>query len=440
LRERDAAAAVGDCIQEHRHGSCAGGGGRRISNVSATRTRPPVQSAGLAVGARRTLAWVVLGVLPVAAFGAILVMGFRAGTGAWALDFNGNFTLPARDILRGVSPYDPVYLSHVRDAVAAGHTPDHFSKGVFVTYPAPTLLIGIPFTYLPHAVAEWLWVGLMVACAALALRLTGVRDWRVYGAALLTPALGYGLLYGAMDCLLMLALAAVWRWRGQARRGGLALGAAIALKLLFIPLVAWLIFTRRFTAAFIAVASAAALWLAGWALIGFHGFADYPHLVSLLSEIEKNQGYSSVAYAHALGLGDGVADAVPYVLGACITFVLWRVLRLGGPRADAHAFLLAIVAVLAFSPIVWQHYLTLLLVPLSVLRPRLSLAWLLPSLLWLTPFAAFDPGDALGQTVFAVAALGTIFLALGPRTVVSIAARVITARATSLRSPARPGI
>ena len=57
----------------------------------------------------------------------------------------------------------------------------------------------MPFTYLPHAVAEWLWVGLMVACAAFALRIVGVRDWRVYGAALLTPALGYSLLYGAME-------------------------------------------------------------------------------------------------------------------------------------------------------------------------------------------------------------------------------------------------
>jgi hypothetical protein len=75
-----------------------------------------------------------------------------------------------------------------------------------------------------------------------------------------------------------------------------------------------------------------------------------------------------------------------------------------------------------------------------VLRPRLSLAWLLPSLLWLTPFAAFDPGDALGQTVFAVAALGTIVFALGPRTVVSLAAQVITPRAASLRSPVRSGI
>ena len=62
---------------------------------------------GLVSGMRRALAWFVLGVLPVATFGAILVMSFRSGVGAWALDFNGNFTIPAHDILRGVSPVRP---------------------------------------------------------------------------------------------------------------------------------------------------------------------------------------------------------------------------------------------------------------------------------------------------------------------------------------------
>jgi alpha-1,2-mannosyltransferase len=228
-----------------------------------------------------------------------------------------------------------------------------------------------------------------------------------------------------MDCLLMLALAVVWRWRDHAWRGGLALGAAIALKLLFVPLLAWLVLTRRFAAAAIACASAAALWLIGWAAIGFHGAGEYLRLISLLTEIEKNQGYSSVAYAHSLGVGDRLASATPYVLGTCVIYALWRTLRRGGPGADAQAFLLGVVAVLAYSPIVWQHYLTLLLVPLAVLRGRFSLAWLFPALLWLTPFAAFDPADAVGQVVFAVAVIGSLVFALGPRTLVDGASALL---------------
>jgi hypothetical protein len=58
-----------------------------------------------------------------------------------------------------------------------------------------------------------------------------------------------------------------------------------------------------------------------------------------------------------------------------------------GRRGDERrAFAAAVLAALASTPILWQHYLVILLVPLAVCRPRLSAAWLLPVLLWLAPF------------------------------------------------------
>ena len=297
------------------------------AGVSAPVSRRHLQVDGLLQSARRSAQWICLGLAPLVVTLAILVGSFHVGTGAWSVDFHGNFTAPAREILRGASPYHLAYLERVRDAVAAGHRPDEFARGVFVSYPAPTLLIGVPFSYLPAAVASWLWVGLMAGCAVLALRLVGVRDWRVYGAAFLAPAMIAALNYGTMNCALMLGLAAAWRWRDQAWRGGLALGVTIALKLLFVPLLAWLVFTRRFACAAIACASAALLWLAGWAVIGFDGFAAYPHLLSLLTSIERAQGYSSIAYARSLGLSMGVAAALPYLLGGCAIAALWLMIR-----------------------------------------------------------------------------------------------------------------
>jgi Glycosyltransferase family 87 len=383
--------------------------------MSAALTRPSVRVQGLVTVGRRAAQWLIFAALPLLIVGATLIVGFHKGTGAWALDFNGNFVIPAKDILHGVSPYHPAYLERVRDAVAAGRRSDEFSHGVFATYPPPALLIGVPFTFLPAAVAEWLWVGLMVASAALALRLVGVRDWRVYGAALLTPALGTSLSYGTVNCALMLGLAALWRWRDHAWRGGLALGALIALKLIFLPLLAWLVFTRRWLCAALACLSAAALCAVGWAVIGFDGLAGYPHLLGVLADIERAQGFSSGSYALSLGLSAGIATAVPYVLGACVTALMWIALRRGGPQADAHGFLLATAALIAFSPIVWLHYLVLLLVPLAVLRPRLSVAWLMPSLMWVMPFAAYTPANPVHRTVFLAALTGTVVFALGPR-------------------------
>jgi alpha-1,2-mannosyltransferase len=383
--------------------------------VSAAIPRRAIHVDGLKRTFGRMLTWLLLGVFPVLIVFAPLVVGFHNGTGAWALDFNGNFVTPARDILHGISPYHTAYLERVRDAVDAGRRPDNFSHGVFATYPAPALLIGVPFTYLPQAVAEWLWLGLMVSCAALALRLVGVRDWRVYGAALLTPAMGTSLAYGTVNCLLMLGLAATWRWRDNAWRAGAALGALIALKLIFLPLLAWLVFTRRWLAAAASCACALSLWLVGWALIGFHDLTAYPHVLSLLSGIEKRQGFSTVATALAMGLGDRVATATPYVLGAGVTALLWLALRRGGPRADAHGFLLAVLAMLAFSPILWLHYLVFLLAPLAVLRPRFGVAWLMPSLLWVMPFAGYTPANPFQRIAVAAAILGTVVFAIGPR-------------------------
>ena len=137
----------------------------------------------------------------------------------------------------------------MRDAVAAGHQPDEFQDGVFAAYPAPGLLLGLPFTPLPQGLAEWLWVAAMVAAGWLSLRIVGVRDWRVYGVALLTPAALSSLLLGAVDFALVLGIAACWRWRDQATRAGVALGIIVALKLVALPLVGWLLVTRRWRAA-----------------------------------------------------------------------------------------------------------------------------------------------------------------------------------------------
>ena len=70
------------------------------------------------------------------------------------------------------------------------------------------------------------------------------------------------------------------------------LSLAICLKLLLLPLVLWLVITRRLRAAAATLALTAAACLLGWALIGFRGFADYPHLLSSLSAIEQSIGFS----------------------------------------------------------------------------------------------------------------------------------------------------
>jgi hypothetical protein len=215
-----------------------------------------------------------------------------------------------------------------------------------------------------------------------------VSDWRVYGVALLTPAAISSVMLGAVDFALLLGIAACWRWRDQAGRAGLALGAIVALKLVAAPLVAWLLVTRRWRAAVTAGAVALGLWLAGWALIGFHGLAGYPRLLSLLTDIESDRGYSAVAYANLIGISGRAASLAPYILGVALLAVLWRVSK-RRQGADEATFLVGVLVLLAFSPIVWHHYFVLLFVPLAIYCPRFAPIWLLPTLCWVVWRGAF---------------------------------------------------
>ena len=315
-----------------------------------------------------------------------VVQSIRDGHGAWAIDFNGNFREPAHEILRGASPYHPDELVRVKAAVAAGHSPIDYDHGVFAAYPAPGLLLGVPFTALPYAVAAWLWFGCVLAAGGLALRpRRRARPPGVRGGAARTPRDRIASTTApSTSCS-----CSGWRRAGA---GGitrdvpdLALGAIVALKLVALPLVVWLVATRRWRAAATSLAVAGMLAAAGWAAIGFDGLTGYPHLLSLLTDIESDRGYSAVAFAAALGAGAGTAAWAPYAVGACL---LAGALGHGPARpagADAAAFLLGVLAALALSPIVWQHSLALLLVPLAVLRPRFGPLWALPVALWLAP-------------------------------------------------------
>ena len=58
------------------------------------------------------------------------------------------------------------------------------------------------------------------------------------------------------------------------------------------------------------------------------------------------------------------------------------------------ALTLCLAAALAASPIVWMHYFLLLLVPLALIRPRLSPLWLVPFAYWPLGLSAWPGGDA----------------------------------------------
>jgi alpha-1,2-mannosyltransferase len=204
---------------------------------------------------------------------------------------------------------------------------------------------------------------------------------------------------------LAFALAVAWRYRETLWRPAIAVGLGVSAKLLLWPIFVWMLVTRRTRAAALAALIGAVVTFAAWAAIGFDGLRSYPDLLERLSEIQADRSYSIVGMAAALGLGSTVGNALTVVAGlmllaACVYF--------GRRSDDARSFTCAIVATLVLSPIVWLHYLVVLLVPMAILRPRFSALWLLPILLWASP----RPGYAEGVQTFLPALVAAILVGL----------------------------
>jgi hypothetical protein len=81
---------------------------------------------------------------------------------------------------------------------------------------------------------------------------------------------------------------------------------------------------------------------------------------------------------------------------ALIAAAAWvaRDKRLAPRDRDVATLTIVLAAALAASPIVWVHYFLLLLVPLALTRPRLSLLWFVPFLFYPLGEAAWPAGDA----------------------------------------------
>jgi hypothetical protein len=153
------------------------------------------------------------------------------------------------------------------------------------------------------------------------------------------------------------------------------------------------------------VATGAVLALGSWAAIEFAGLSSYSRLLRVLTSYEETESYSVSGALRVIGLGVVPARAFSLV----VTFALIGLcVVLGRREDDRRAFAAAVLAALASTPILWQHYLMLMLVALAVCRPRLSVAWFLPLVPWLSPFTG---NGNLGQTLLVpvVAALVGFF-------------------------------
>ena len=327
----------------------------------------------------------------------ILAVGFVVGS-AFLIEFDslGDFTI-FRDAAREVLHGQPPYAAADAEALAGA---DKF------VYPPAAAFLFVPFALLPLAAAKAAFVAVSLGATMLALRLLGVRDWRCYGLSFLLAPMITAIGVGALGPLLLLAAAAAWRYRAMPVVAGLAVVLAVSVKLFLWPLVVWLFATRRLRAGGVAILAGTVLVLAPWSAIGFAGLREYPDLLRTLADVMRWKAYSPSALAISLGVPLNATRWGELVFVAVAIAAI--VLLARGRDGDRRSFISAVGAALLVTPVVWMHYLVLLLVPLALTRPRLSPLWLVPLLLWATP--RFDSGGAVWRILVV---LGVVIAILG---------------------------
>ncbi len=329
----------------------------------------------------------------VAAVWTLGLTGMSAAEGLLSWDVRFAYLPAAELVLDGDSPYPALDDPILED-----------QKGY--VYPPQLVLAVLPLAWLPVGVAAFLFALGLAAAVVATLRVLGVEDLRCYAAAFLWMPTTSGLLLGNVSILLALAIALAWRYRESAVRGALALGLAVSAKLLLWPLLVWTAAAGRWRTTVWSVLVGLGVTLGAWAAIGFDGLRSYPDLLERLTDIQAENSYSLVGVASTLGLGATAGQIAGLIAGGGLLVACWVLGRRG---AEVRSLTCAVAAVLVLSPIVWLHYLVLLLVPLALARPRFSMLWLLPVLLWTSP----KPGYAEGvQTLLPAAVAAVVVVAL----------------------------
>jgi alpha-1,2-mannosyltransferase len=299
----------------------------------------------------------------------VFIVQLAVARHSFAVDFHHAFWPAGQRVLHGLTPY------------ASPGSPQ-VGAGIAFVYPAVGAVLFAPLALIPHGLADALFASVNLAAALAAIRVLGVRDWRLYGLVALTPAVISGWQTANVTLLLVLGIALAWRHREHPFVAGALVALIVSVKLFVWPLGLWLLVTRRYAALAWAIGLGLLMNGLAWSVVGFQQLHRYTALVHAVSHAEERTAYTLMALGMRLGASHGGAYAAGLAVAAIAALAC---VVAGRRRHDQSALLLSIAVSLLATPIVWRHYLALLIVPLAIARPRLSAVWLIPLALHACP-------------------------------------------------------
>jgi alpha-1,2-mannosyltransferase len=336
------------------------------------------------------------GVIPLLSLYYVLGNIVRNGIGQ-SVDFGIAYYPAAKAILAGGDPY-PVHGFVLKSGIIVDYV-----------YPPLTALAVVPLTVFPVDVALAIYTGVLIAAFLATLWVLDVRDWRCYGLAFVWPPVLEAIQTGNITIFLALAAALAWRLRDSPRACGAAIGLSLAAKILLWPLTVWCIATRRIRAAAWSAAVAVGALFLTWAAIGFRGLTEYPHVLGRLSDAMDERAYSVYALGVDLGVAPGVARAAWIVVGLLLLASVVVRARRGDERG---AFILALAATIALTPIVWLHYWVLLVLIVAIASPDLGPLWFIGFPMQIVVTTGLYNGSTFQNAAVLVLAAATVAIAL----------------------------
>jgi hypothetical protein len=317
--------------------------------------------------------------LGAAALPILAVVSFAVGVGATiavaghtlGYDYQAYVTAADR-LLHGQALYDPAV--NVAGPFAV------------YLYPPPFAVAFVPFALLPSSAGLWLWilgcVGMTLAAIAVMPVRPATRWWVLLLAGLDWPVV-YAIKLGQIAPLLLLILAIGWRSLGSERVVGAVAGVGTLVKLQPALLFGWALLTRRVTAVGAGALVVAGVVVVTLPFVGVGAWADYVQTIGRVSApVTTPHSMTIGAVAYQSGASAAVANVLQ-VGAMVVTVAFWAYACLR--RSPGVGFLTTVVASQLLSPLVWDHYAVLLLLPV---------AWLLEDRRWwaaLIPLATSIP-------------------------------------------------
>jgi alpha-1,2-mannosyltransferase len=235
-------------------------------------------------------------------------------------------------------------------------------------YPPTFAPLLLPFGLLGPEAATWAWIGLSLVAFLAGVWLLpvarNVRWWVILLAGWSFPFV-YAVKLGQVGPILFALFAVGWRWLDDPVRLGAsgALGAAIKLQPGLV--LVWALLTRRLAAVVVGAAVLVGLAIAATLLAGLTSWGDFLTLLRTVSDpITTEHNFTPGAIAYQLGLSPEIASLIQLASTVGVVVVFLVAIRWS---SDEASYLVAVVASQLISPILWDHYAMLLLLPVAYL-------------------------------------------------------------------------